>query len=123
MLEIFRCLSDQIDEMIIYLELWDKLRVCCGQQMSKYWRNELLPIDSPRKDLGMKNHSFCGSLDVDDVEGRLMDTKIYRLIDGYENLRHMNSPSTLDPLLTGTYCSSYNDIVREQGIGFGEKAN
>mmetsp|Transcript_5875 Transcript_5875/g.12203 ORF Transcript_5875/g.12203 Transcript_5875/m.12203 type:complete len:93 (+) Transcript_5875:2-280(+) len=88
--------------------------------MSKYWRNELLPSNSTLKVTTMKNHSLCPHLNIDDVEERFMETKLYRLIHRHDKLRRMNRPSLLDGDLNGQYCSDYNNKVKTQGIGFNE---
>jgi len=118
--DIFSLESFMVDAMIEYFHLWDKLRICCGKQMSKYWRNELLPSNSTLKVTTMKNHSLCPHLNIDDVEERFMETKLYRLIHRHDKLRRMNRPSLLDGDLNGQYCSDYNNKVKTQGIGFNE---
>ena len=115
---IFELLPGQIDIMMEYFNIWDKLRICCGLQMSNYWRNELLPTNSSKKDINMKNHSLCPTLDIDATERQFMETRLYKLMDQYERMRYINRPSLVDGILNGTYCSRYNEEVRKTGVGF-----
>ena len=116
--DFFYLSPGQIDIMIEYFNIWDKLRICCGLQMSKYWRNELLPSNSTQKNINMKNHSLCPTLDIDATERQFMETRLYKLMDQYERMRYVNRPSLVDGILNGTYCSRYNDEVREKGVAF-----
>mmetsp|Transcript_23356 Transcript_23356/g.49002 ORF Transcript_23356/g.49002 Transcript_23356/m.49002 type:complete len:336 (-) Transcript_23356:192-1199(-) len=118
--DVFSLEPHMMDAMIEYFDIWDKLRVCCGRQMSKYWRNDLLPTNSSLKDATMKKHSLCPTLVIDDVEKQFMETKLYKLLHLYENMRPINRPSMVDEVLTGKYCSEYNDAVKSRGIGFNQ---
>ncbi|KAL7469351.1 hypothetical protein ACHAXS_009616, partial [Conticribra weissflogii] len=118
--DVFSLKPFMIDAMIEYFRFWEKLRICCGKQMSKYWRNELLPFNSTLKDVRMSRHALCPRLNIDEVEKRFMETKLYRLIHRNEKLRRMNRPSLVDGDLTGKYCSDYNIQVKTHGIGFNE---
>ena len=100
-----------------YFTLWEKLRVCCGAQMSKHWRNELHPST---RDKNFDPHPFCGSLDIDVVERAFMNTTIFKMIDSLE-LRGMNRPSLRDDALDGSYCSRYNNAVWTKGLRFNQK--
>ena len=100
-----------------YFTLWEKLRVCCGVQMSKYWRNELNPSTVHKK---LDPHPFCGSLDIDVVEKAFMNTTIFKMIDSL-GLREINRPAMIDDALDGSYCSRYNKAVQAEGLEFNEK--
>jgi hypothetical protein len=100
--------------MSAYFNIWEQLRQCCGMQMSKNYRNELVPIDE--RDVTMKRHQFCSSIDIDALENSFMDTELYQLINEYESMRRINRPATVDGDLDGTYCSRYNAAVRAHGI-------
>ena len=115
---VFELSLQQIKSVTKYFRIWDNLRICCGLQMSKYWRNELLPLK--RKDLTMKRHPLCGTLDIDSVEREFMDTDLYKLFDRYENVKGINKPSMGDEQLDGTYCSRYNELVRKRGLQFNQ---
>lgn len=107
---IFNLTSQHKEMMVSYFEDWDKIRQCCGMQMSKYYRNELVLPNGRRK--GMKAHAFCTAIDINDLENHFMNTDLYKLIDGYTLMRRINRPSIVDGDLDGSYCSRYNDAVR-----------
>ncbi|KAL7526844.1 hypothetical protein ACHAWF_001936, partial [Thalassiosira exigua] len=99
-----------------YFSMWQVLRQCCGQQMSKHWRNDMMPKQF--KDRYLKSHLSCASYDIDSIEQTFMNTEIYAMIQKYQNIQSLNKPSLNDPILNGTYCSSYNDLIRTQGLNF-----
>lgn len=105
------------DDLVEYFSKWEILRQCCGQQMSQYWRNDLFP-EIYRKVTIMKHHPFCADYDIDEMEKSFMETKLYSWIDAYPNMRPFNKPSLLDEELNGTYCSSYNELVKTQVLDF-----
>ena len=100
--------------------LWEKLRVCCGVQMSKHWRYELNPATSRNK---LEPHPYCGSLDIDVVEEAFMNTTIFKMIDDYSSLGKILRPALKDEALDGRYCSSYNEAVRTKGLKFNQQLN
>ena len=100
--------------------IWEKLRVCCGVQMSKHWRYELNPATSRNK---LEPHPFCGSLDIDVVEKAFMNTTIFKMIDDYSSLGRILRPALKDEALDGRYCSSYNEAVRTKGLKFNQQLN
>ncbi|KAL7438769.1 hypothetical protein ACHAXH_006250 [Discostella pseudostelligera] len=99
-----------------YFSLWEVLRQCCGQQMSMRWRNDMMP--EKFKDKNLKSHPTCGSYDIDMIERSFMETELYSLIEKYPSVQPLNKPSLKDENLNGTYCSSYNYLVRTQGLSF-----
>ncbi|KAL7476712.1 hypothetical protein ACHAW6_002554 [Cyclotella cf. meneghiniana] len=99
--------------MTTYFEQWDKLRQCCGMQMSKKFRNELVPAS--QKVNGTKPHEFCGSLDMDSLEAEFTKSDLYKTLNGYELMKRINRPAMVDGDLDGTYCSRYNDAIRKHG--------
>lgn len=101
-------------DMEEYFNLWAILRQCCGQQMSSKWRNDMMPPKYKRKDLS--SHPTCGNYDIDTIEQSFLKTKLYNLLEQYENVRILNRPSMNDDMLNGTYCSSYNYMVRMRGL-------
>lgn len=100
--------------LIEYFKSWEILRQCCGKQMSSRHRNDMLPSQFKVSKIG--NHPFCGEVDIDEVEGRFMNTTIYKMIEKYSNIQALNRPSLKDEALNRTYCSSYNNLVRTQGL-------
>jgi len=107
-------INRHIDAMTEYIELWDILRMCCGLQMSKYWRNQLLKpsLRNPQ----LEPHPICGTTDIDDVERKFIGTSVYKLIDQYKHAAMLNKPSGGDGQLDGTYCSRYNAEVTRLGL-------
>ena len=105
-----------------YYILWEKLRVCCGVQMSKYWRYEL-NASTWKKALDPHPHPFCGSLDIDAVEKAFMNTTIFKMIEDSNNggVGSILRPSLKDDALDGGYCSRYNKAVQAEGLEFNEK--
>ncbi|KAL3788678.1 hypothetical protein HJC23_001877 [Cyclotella cryptica] len=108
--------SQDEQELIEYFSQWEILRQCCGQQMSSKWRNDMMPSQYKRKDL--PPHPTCASYDIDQVENKLMQTKLYARIAQYPNMTPLNKPSLNDDALNGTYCSAYNHRVRTEGLSF-----
>ncbi|KAL7536430.1 hypothetical protein ACHAXR_007157 [Thalassiosira sp. AJA248-18] len=97
-----------------YFTKWEILRQCCGQQMSARWRNDMMP--EKFKISQFKSHPTCPNYDIDSIEQAFMKTELYSLIETYPNMQPLNRPSLNDANLNGTYCSSYNHLVRTQGL-------
>jgi hypothetical protein len=116
--EFFDLPSYYLPLLIEYFALWDKLRVCCGVQMSKNWRYELNPSTYDRK---IEPHPYCGSVDIDSVEKTFTNTTFFKMIEADDLLRQINRPSDQDEDLDGSYCSRYNDLVRTKGLKFNQK--
>jgi hypothetical protein len=64
----------------------------------------------------VKQHTFCGSIDINGLEEKYMNTDMYKLLNKYNLMRSINIPSLVDGDLNGTYCTRYNDEVRKHGI-------
>lgn len=119
--DFFRLPSDYIPFLNEYFDLWDKLRICCGKQMSKNWRYELNPSTYGNDTMPWEPHPFCGSLDIDQIEKKFTNTTIFKMIDPHDKVRKISRPSTGDEELNGSYCSRYNNAVQEkEGLKFGE---
>ncbi len=104
------------EKLVEYFSQWELLRQCCGEQMSKNWRNDLLP-EVYKKDK-MAHHRFCADHDIDEIEKAFMETELYSWLDAYPNMRPFNKPSLRDGDLNGTYCSSYNERVKTEALNF-----
>eukprot|EP00804_Cyclotella_cryptica_P005542 CCRYP_003054-RA/>CCRYP_003054-RA protein AED:0.00 eAED:0.00 QI:13/1/1/1/0/0/2/305/370 len=109
----FHLTPKDVDSMITYFGIWDRLRQCCGMQMSTYFRNEMLPASHKVK--GMKKHAFCGSVDLNSLEAQFMSNELYKFLNNYKLMKRMNRPAMVDGDLDGSYCSRYNDAVRKHG--------
>jgi len=97
-----------------YFSNWEILRQCCGQQMSVRWRNDLMP--EKFKISKFTSHPTCASYDIDGIEQAFMKTELYSLIEKYPSVQPLNKASLNDGNLNGTYCSSYNYLIRTQGL-------
>mmetsp|Transcript_18988 Transcript_18988/g.40042 ORF Transcript_18988/g.40042 Transcript_18988/m.40042 type:complete len:817 (-) Transcript_18988:112-2562(-) len=97
-----------------YFRHWEILRQCCGQQMSMKWRNDLMPQEF--KVSKFKSHPTCKTYNIDAIEQAFMQTELYSTIEQYPSIQPLNKPSLNDGHLNGTYCSSYADLVRTQGL-------
>lgn len=106
----FNLTTQHIKSMKEYFQDWDVLRQCCGMQMSRTFKNDLLPASL--KTTGMKQHDFCEAFDINKLERHFMNTDLYQLLDGYKLVRRINRPSLVDGDLDGTYCSRYSDAIR-----------
>lgn len=113
--------KDDEERLIEFFSSWEVLRQCCGEQMSKYWRNDLTPEIYQRVTLSgivEKNHPFCADHNIDEVEKAFMGTELYKWLGEHDNMRAFNKPSLRDKELNGTYCSSYNERVRTEALNF-----
>lgn len=117
--KVFHLTNHSTEMLAEYMEVWDKLRMCCGVQMSKYRRNELLP--QKKRDGKMKPHPICGTLDIGTVERQLMNMTLYKILHEHEYLHDMNKPSTRDNDLDGGYCVRYNRMVTNKGLTFNQR--
>ena len=112
--KVFRLPPHEAAMMGEYMEVWDKLRMCCGVEMSTYWRNELLAPE--KQNNTSRHHSICSSLNIDTVEQQLMNTTLFRMLKRLPHLSKINQPSYKDGRLDGKYCSSYNRLVKKENI-------
>lgn len=108
-----------------YFVQWEILRQCCGKQMSKKWRNDMMPIQyklhkkyDDNSSSSSTPHYKCATVDIDVVEQSFMNTELYTMIDKHPSVVELNKPSLKDDALNGTYCSSYNHLVRTLGLSF-----
>ena len=102
----FHLTPDLSNLMVDYFRVWDQLHECCGLQMSKYFRNEIISGVNKRKD--WKPHEYCGSSDLDELESEFMNIKLYAMLGKYEQMHRMRRPSPVDvsALLCNFYTSS-----------------
>ena len=110
----FALSSEDLNLMSEYFQKWSKLRQCCGLQMSKSFRNDIL--QPSQKNPLIKPHPFCELADAESMESSFMSTKLYKIIAQYPLVRKMNRPALVDGDLDGTYCKRYNAAVHEHGI-------
>ena len=114
---IFGLNDSQMELLLMFLEQWDVIRQCCGTQMSKHWRAQLISntYDTSK--------SMCSTYNITDVEKKLMATPVYKLLANTKTsngfLKLILRPSIHDKGdLTGTYCQTYNDAVKKYHLEF-----
>ncbi|KAL3780410.1 hypothetical protein HJC23_004347 [Cyclotella cryptica] len=83
----FHLTPKDVDSMITYFGIWDRLRQCCGMQM----------------------------IDLNSLEAQFMSNELYKFLNNYKLMKRMNRPAMVDGDLDGSYCSRYNDAVRKHG--------
>ena len=99
----------QVDALRAFLEPWDKLRVCCGAQMSKDYRERLNGVHNTRaksfhyRTNQTKASDMCEGYDINAVEHALIATQVFktygRTVDQIQKLSSRDMP------FDGTYCS------------------
>ena len=106
--EVLGLTGAQVVVLTDFLEAWDKLRVCCGAQMSKDYRGRLTGLEwkkdaSPKLDMVArqpKASDMCESYDMDKIEQKLMSTEVFQQCgDNVELIRQLSSA---DAPLDGT---------------------
>ena len=109
---LFGLTATQRNELVEYVRFWDILRVCCGVQMSKHAKKEIIEgqVGQSNQTMHSPNYHACSMYDIDEVERMFMNTKLYAKLMKYgsSNIKSMARPSQMDGELTGTYCSRYN---------------
>jgi len=113
-----------------FMRYWDVLRRCCGTQMSKTWREELIlkGVQPNTNNYDTANlydlntvHE-CSAYNIDSVEQLFMNTTLYQQISSeFPLIIHMLKTSNRDRDLFGTYCSQYNQHVSSEHLRFNEK--
>eukprot|EP00970_Alexandrium_tamarense_P009192 scaffold1813_cov185-Alexandrium_tamarense.AAC.7 len=114
--EGFGLSSEAADDLQRYFSAWEILRQCCGKQMSTRWRNDLLPSELKKKDVG--HHPTCATYNIDTIERIFVHSKLFAVVNSYSNMVTINKPSLVDGELNGTYCSSYNNVLSTSGANF-----
>ena len=119
-------LTDAQAELVYeWLAVWDQLRVCCGKQMSKKWRqhlhfrSEITQVDAnTRGKFGDEEGpiSMCQKLDLVKVENALMNTKLYKRM--HKHVALLGAVSDADGQLNGNYCQTCEENVRDFKLGF-----
>ena len=96
-------------------ELWDKLRVCCGAQMSRSFRASLQHTGNHTWKSGHGGGQFqyggrrrspaeyCRTYDLDDIEQKLMASRVFKTCG--ENIKYTQRMSQMDAVVDGSYCS------------------
>jgi len=116
----------QVATLSDFLEAWDKLRVCCGAQMSKDYRTRLNGIEYKKHSFthnAAANHvkasDLCESYDMDAIERKMMSTEVYKTCG--HNVELIRKLSTMDGPLDGTYCSRALAATKSMDLIFNDK--
>ena len=107
-----------------WLHVWDVLRVCCGAQLSKYWRAHLLgEEDDTQGHFGAEEGpvSLCSRVDLSELEERLMSTRLYRKM--HESVPALGTVSDVDGQLTGSYCKACERRIVQFGLQHNDKCD
>eukprot|EP00729_Bicosta_minor_P015504 gene15504-32885_t len=115
----------QVDDLNRFLTLWDKLRVCCGAQMSNEYRRRLVKSNSSKKSNlqtvpanNTKTSNKCEEYNIAEVEQALLATKIFKTC-GYQ-IKLMHELSNRDGELDGTYCTRSTAAAIKHGFIFND---
>lgn len=119
-------LSDgQVATLKDYLDAWDKLRVCCGAQMSVDYRDRLVGKKTRKKRRfkytgnQTKASDLCETYDLLEVEKKLMSTEVFTTCGHNVKLIRQLSPN--DAPFDGSYCHRAFDATKSMGLKFNDK--
>eukprot|EP00040_Diaphanoeca_grandis_P027371 m.155695 g.155695 ORF g.155695 m.155695 type:complete len:636 (-) comp30950_c0_seq3:594-2501(-) len=113
--------DDQVEMLLEFVRYWDILRLCCGRQMSKHWRNALLHAPPARGyDVHKPSFAGCEMYNISQVEVFFLNSNVSQLLATYPLLAPMLKPATVDDKLDGTYCEQYNRDVTIKHLEFNE---
>lgn len=116
---LFGLSDEKMLHILEFLRYWDILRVCCGQQMSRDWRNKL----APQKDY-IENHDphslayhACEMFNISQVEQLFIKTYIFKKFSRIALMRDfIGKPSTEDEILDGNYCELCNKNIVKHNL-------
>ena len=119
-------LSDgQVATLKDYLDAWDKLRVCCGAQMSVDYRDRLVGKETSKKHTfkytgnQTKASDLCETYDLLEVEKKLMSTEVFTTCG--HNVELIRQLSSNDAPFDGSYCHRAFDATKSMGLKFNDK--
>ena len=105
--KVLRLTGTQVATLKEFLEAWDKLRVCCGAQMSKDYRTRLNGIEYQKHGFTYnlaanqtKASDKCESYDMNEIEQKMMSTEVYQQCG--HNIELIRQLSSNDAPLDGT---------------------
>jgi hypothetical protein len=94
-------------KVLEYVQLWDKLRMCCGKRMSRSHGFTLLGRgEELSEEERAEEARTCGAVDVGHVERKLMKTEIFQKF--HEKIPALGTVSAEDGAFDGTYCEEFN---------------
>ena len=106
---------------LLSAQLWDKLRLCCGAQMSATYREELANVTWRAKSYWGEEtarRNICDSLDLSSAEKQLMQTDVYTNASGVDMLKRL---STADQMFDGSYCDRAKEATIRLRLKFNDK--
>ena len=113
--EMFELDAIDTEELISYLEYWDVLRMCCGMQMSRGWRQEL----ERGTEIQFSAHQVCKKhIDIGVKERDFIKLPLTIQIAKIKLLSVIARPSLQDGVLDGNYCERYRDFVKSGRSAF-----
>lgn len=129
--EVFSLTPHESHQLYDYVEAWDILRMCCGEQMSTYWRQYLVgdqddEVVSKFAAAGggaeEKNPAdICKHVDLDAMERRLMQTAVFKRMKF--KAPALARLSNRDPIFDGTYCSRCAKNIADFGLKFNQNCD
>lgn len=133
---LFKLSAEQRISLGSFLKPWDKLRVCCGAQMSLKFRERLtgtpFKIEKPgqskllhqaknwnvEKESQNEASDRCEEYDFNSIESRLISTKVFLNAHGVDLITRLSSQ---DGKLDGSYCSRAKDATVRLNLRFNDK--
>jgi len=113
--EMFELDAIDTEELISYLEYWDVLRMCCGVQMSRRWRQEL----ERGTEMQFSAHQVCKKhIDIGVKERDFIKLPLTIQIAKIKILSVIARPSLVDGVLDGNYCERYRAFVKSGRSAF-----
>jgi hypothetical protein len=101
---IFDLTSQGMDDVMDYIQHWDKLRICCGMQMSADYRRSL-HLSEP----------YVACENSAEHEQMLIKTHLFKKNDMLKKV------SNVDGDLDGSYCSTCDQNIRLKKLNFNQK--
>ena len=106
---------ESADKVREYVELWDKLRMCCGKHMSRHHRMTLRGRKGELTGAERETErQMCGSLNLGHTERKLIKTEVFRRFS--EDIPVLARVSHQDGVLNGTYCEQFNARIEESAV-------
>ena len=98
---------------------WDKLRVCCGAQMSVTYREKLENVKHEGRESYWGGETTpCDAYDLSSIEKQLMRTEVYRNATGVEHLMRLSSR---DQVFDGSYCDRAKNATIRSKLAFNDR--
>jgi hypothetical protein len=115
-IETFQLSPVESAAFIEYMTLWDVLRVCCGAQMSRHYRQRL-HRNKPPPTTKTSASDFCENHDLGEIERKIISTTVFHRCEGHR-VKHLSSK---DQILDGTYCERATRATKVLKLDFNDK--